>query len=218
MARRSFLTRMGANIAAAAAPAVERSQPALRWQMVTSWPRNLDTLYANCVLLAKRVAKTTGRFRISTHAVGETVPTLREGGVAATRLGYSKTNDRAVSARSASRSVVIACAFVSATALGQTAPVGTAWGDRERLYAHFERVAEVNLKALYMHCARESSQSLLGFEEAARCSIAGEVLKVRSFAGNFNALLVWWRLHRDDRIDEPGAEGKPVVDVVRRLP
>jgi len=93
------------------------------------------------------------------------------------------------------------CAVVSAAALGQTAPDSSTWRDRERLFAHFEVVGEVSLKALYLRCARESSQRLLGFDEAARCSIAGEVLKARIFGGDFNALLAWWRLHRDDRID-----------------
>ncbi len=79
MTRRSFLTNAGASLAAAAlaAPAIAQSQPALRWRMVTSWPRSLDTLYGNCVLLAERVAKLTeGRFQISVHAAGEIVPAL----------------------------------------------------------------------------------------------------------------------------------------------
>lgn len=97
------------------------------------------------------------------------------------------------------------CALASAAALGQAQPEASAWRDRERLLAHFELVGEVNLKAVYLRCARESSQRLLGFEEAARCSIAGEVLKSRHFGGDFNALLAWWRQHRDDRIVDANA-------------
>jgi len=96
-------------------------------------------------------------------------------------------------------STAIACALLSAAALGQTLPGAPAPGDRERLLAHFERVAEADLKALYLLCARVSSRRMLAFDEAAHCSIAADVLKARSFAGDFDALLAWWRLHRNDR-------------------
>jgi hypothetical protein len=109
----------------------------------------------------------------------------------------------------AGASLAAACALVAVAAFGQTLPAATVLGDYQRLRAHYELVAEVRLKAVYLHCARESSQRLLGFDEAARCSIASEVLKMRSFRGDFNALLAWWRQHRDDRIDEPFDAGDP---------
>jgi len=118
----------------------------------------------------------------------------------------------------AGASLAAVCALVSAPALGQTPSGASTWSDRDRLFAHFELVEEINLKAVYLRCSRESSQRLLGFDEAARCSIAGEVLKVRGFGGDFGALLAWWLKHRDDRIDEPNNEGKPVLEAVRRLP
>lgn len=95
------------------------------------------------------------------------------------------------------------CALVCVAALGQTPAVPTMARDRERLFAHFEGVDASQLKAVYLRCARDSSQRLLGFDEAARCVIAGEVLKARLFGGDFNALLAWWRQHRDDRIEDP---------------
>ncbi|HEY6133944.1 MAG TPA: hypothetical protein VIW70_08205 [Rubrivivax sp.] len=50
---------------------------------------------------------------------------------------------------------------------------------------------------LYLNCCDESERRVLGFEEAARCSIAAaEVLKRRSFGGDFGAMLAWWRLQR----------------------
>jgi len=60
----------------------------------------------------------------------------------------------------------------------------------------------VDLKALYLRCVRESNRRLLGFDEATLCSIVGDALKARSFGGDFNALLAWWRLHRDDHFDD----------------
>lgn len=96
-----------------------------------------------------------------------------------------------------------ACVLVSAAALGQNLPGTSEWGDRERVQAHFELVAETDLKALYLHCDRVSRRRLLALNEAAHCVIAAEVLKARSFAGDFDALLAWWRLHRDERPDEP---------------
>lgn len=118
----------------------------------------------------------------------------------------------------AGASLAAACALVSAAALGQTLTGASAWSDRERLFAHFERATEGHLKALYLRCARDSSERLLSFDEAARCSIAGEALKARSFGGDFNALLAWWLQHRDDPLDEPTDERTPVVEAARRNP
>lgn len=97
----------------------------------------------------------------------------------------------------------IACVLVSAAALGQNLPGASAWGDRERVLAHFERAAETDLKELYLLCDRVSRRRLLAQDEAAYCLIAADVLKARSFAGDFDALLAWWRLHRDEWPEEP---------------
>lgn len=102
------------------------------------------------------------------------------------------------------RLTAMACALLSAAALGQNLPAGPPPADRERLLAHFEHVAEADLKALYLLCASLSSQRLLAFDEAAHCLIAADVLQARSFAGDFSALLAWWRLHRDERLPNPG--------------
>ena len=69
--------------------------------------------------------------------------------------------------------------------------------DREHLAARFEALPESDLKVLYLSCSRESSQRLLDPGEAAFCSTAGEALKRRSFGGDFDALLAWWRAQRD---------------------
>jgi hypothetical protein len=93
--------------------------------------------------------------------------------------------------------VAIACTLLSVATFGQIRPEPGAMGDLVRLQASFEQVAEGDLKALYLRCDRESRQRRLDFDEALRCTVAGEALKARSFGGDFNALLAWWRLHRD---------------------
>jgi len=103
------------------------------------------------------------------------------------------------------------CALVCGAALAQTPAVSTKASDRERLFAHFQVVDASRLKATYLRCARDSSQRLFGFDEATHCVIAGEVLKARLFGGDFNALLGWWRLHRDDRIEESALSTAPIT-------
>lgn len=71
---------------------------------------------------------------------------------------------------------------------------------RERV--HVERLSDRELEVLFLHCARESSERLMGFDEAALCSFGFEALKQRRFGGDFNALLAWWRLHRDKPLEE----------------
>ena len=74
-------TAVGLSLAAAgaaiASPAVAQSQPALKWRMVTSYPKSLDTLDGGCRLVAKIVSDLTdGQFQIEVFAAGEIVPAL----------------------------------------------------------------------------------------------------------------------------------------------
>jgi len=78
MQRRSFLSRAGLRVAAASAlvsaPAIA-AQPAVRWRMVSSFPKNLDTIYGSAELISRQVAAMSeGRFEISVHAAGEITP------------------------------------------------------------------------------------------------------------------------------------------------
>lgn len=78
MSRRSFIARAAAAVAgvpaALATPAIA-AQPAVRWRMVSSFPRNLDTIYGCAELIARQVAAMSqGRFQISVHAAGEITP------------------------------------------------------------------------------------------------------------------------------------------------
>jgi TRAP-type mannitol/chloroaromatic compound transport system substrate-binding protein len=51
--------------------------PDLQWQMATSWPPSLDTIFGGAQVLADRVAALTGgKFKISPRAAGEVAPPL----------------------------------------------------------------------------------------------------------------------------------------------
>ena len=57
--------------------AQESSLPKIKWQMVTSWPKSLDTIYGGAQTVCDRVsAMTGGRFTIEPFAAGEIVPGL----------------------------------------------------------------------------------------------------------------------------------------------
>jgi TRAP-type mannitol/chloroaromatic compound transport system substrate-binding protein len=60
----------------AEAPAAQ-TEPTVEWQMTTSWPESLDTIYGGPVEVAERVAAMTGgRFQIEVFQGGEIVPGL----------------------------------------------------------------------------------------------------------------------------------------------
>jgi TRAP-type mannitol/chloroaromatic compound transport system substrate-binding protein len=51
--------------------------PNIQWQMATSWPPSLDTIFGGAQILADRVAALTGgKFKISPRAAGEIAPPL----------------------------------------------------------------------------------------------------------------------------------------------
>ena len=73
--RRRGLLALGA--AALAAPAIARAEPARRWRMVTSWPRNLAGPGVSARRLAERITKMSGgRIEVEVFAAGEIVPAL----------------------------------------------------------------------------------------------------------------------------------------------
>lgn len=73
---------------------------------------------------------------------------------------------------------------------------------RESFLAAFESMPEPQLKKYFLMCSRESSQRMLDFDDAVRCSMANDALLKRSFGGDFGELISWWRIHRND----PGAQ------------
>lgn len=104
----------------------------------------------------------------------------------------------------------IACVVLPAAAGADDLPP---WDGLNQSRAHFERLPERDLERLFLRCDRESSQRLLDFDEAALCSTGFEALKKRKFGGNFDAMLTWWRLRRDER---PEAPALPAAEVHRR--
>lgn len=63
---------------AAAAVANDSSLPTIEWQMATSWPQALDTIFGGAQTVAARVlAMTGGKFKISPRAAGELAPGLQ---------------------------------------------------------------------------------------------------------------------------------------------
>jgi len=79
MQRRSFLSRAGAaGVAAGTAALAARAtaaEPAIRWRLVSSFPKNLDTVFGSAEVFARQVAlMSEGRFQISVHAAGEITP------------------------------------------------------------------------------------------------------------------------------------------------
>lgn len=57
--------------------ATDSSLPTIEWQMATSWPVSLDTIFGGAQTLADRVsAMTGGKFKITPRAAGELAPPL----------------------------------------------------------------------------------------------------------------------------------------------
>jgi len=79
MERRSFVQGAGLAgvLAAGVAPAVVHAQAALRWRLVSSFPKSLDTIFGAAEVFAAKVKDMTGgKFEISVHAAGELMPAL----------------------------------------------------------------------------------------------------------------------------------------------
>lgn len=59
----------------AAPTVVGQAQPSFDWQMATSWPVALDTIFGGAQIFAERVAAmTNGKFKITPRAAGELAP------------------------------------------------------------------------------------------------------------------------------------------------
>ncbi|TAF53741.1 MAG: ABC transporter substrate-binding protein [Oscillatoriales cyanobacterium] len=87
MKRKQFLqtaiasTIAGVGVAACRTPSSEtttsQALPTINWQMATSWPTSLDTIFGGAQTLADRVAALTdGKFTITPRAAGELAPPL----------------------------------------------------------------------------------------------------------------------------------------------
>jgi TRAP-type mannitol/chloroaromatic compound transport system substrate-binding protein len=88
MKRRNFIANIGVSTGTAAivtacgqtsnSPSVQANDlPNVKWKMVTSWPRSLETIFGGAQTVCDRVkAMTGGRFDITPYAAGEIVPGL----------------------------------------------------------------------------------------------------------------------------------------------
>ncbi len=76
MQRRTFLRLAGVGAATSLVyRAAAQATPQVRWRLVSSYPKSLDTLYGGAEDLARRVAELTeGRFQIRVYQAGELVP------------------------------------------------------------------------------------------------------------------------------------------------
>lgn len=70
--------------------------------------------------------------------------------------------------------------------------------DRAGILAQYERLPRSCLDEIFVACTAASSQSLLDPGSAAVCSFGYEALLRQGFAGNFRALLAWWRSQRGE--------------------
>jgi TRAP-type mannitol/chloroaromatic compound transport system substrate-binding protein len=69
------LTACSRKDATTAAGTTASALPAINWQMATSWPVSLDTIFGGAQVFADRVAAMTGgQFKISPRAAGEIAP------------------------------------------------------------------------------------------------------------------------------------------------
>ena len=94
------------------------------------------------------------------------------------------------------RSLAAVCMSFAATAFAQSPGSPPALESEARLAAHLEQAPHEQIQAVYVACSNEAEQRLLGFGEAAMCSLVYETLKRRVFGGDFDALLAWSRAQR----------------------
>ncbi|MGA0595173.1 TRAP transporter substrate-binding protein [Enterovirga sp. CN4-39] len=80
MKRRDFVMAAAPAAATAmvASPAIATSMPSIKWRLVSSYPKSLDTLFGCSPQIAKRVAEATdNQFQLQVFAAGEIVPALQ---------------------------------------------------------------------------------------------------------------------------------------------
>ena len=68
--------------------------------------------------------------------------------------------------------------------------------DRTGALSRYEQLPRDCLQAIFHRCSSAAGSSLLDFDSAASCSIAYEAFLKQGFAGDFRALLAWWRTQR----------------------
>jgi len=106
--------------------------------------------------------------------------------------------------------VVVGVSLFAPAALRQAvAATGADLGvfaERDSLLVAFSAMPAAQLQTFFLRCSRESGQRLMGLDEAIPCAMAWDVMLKRQFSGNVDALLAWWRVHRDDAAAPPRRE------------
>ena len=92
--------------------------------------------------------------------------------------------------------------FQPVAAASASPPRQSALLDYRLVRSGFDHMPEASLKAFFIRCSREATRRMISLDEGAMCAVAQDVLKARSFGGKFDALLAWWRNHRDDLVDQ----------------
>ena len=87
--------------------------------------------------------------------------------------------------------------ILSAATLAQPICPAPEWFGLDKVRVHLERLTEHDLKALYLRCASASTARVLDRDDAAYCTLAADTLQRNHFRGDFDAMLTWWRAHRD---------------------
>lgn len=68
--------------------------------------------------------------------------------------------------------------------------------EREAIISRLEQLPESCLKDMFRGCSAAARETMLDGGSAALCSMGYEALLRRSFQGDFNALMAWWRSER----------------------
>lgn len=123
ISRRGILAAGAAGAGLLTTPRIVRAQEALRWRMVTSWPKNLPGPGVTAERLAQRITTASGgALQVSVHSAGEIVPALEVFDAV-----QSGTAQMAHTASFFWQGRMRASAFYTAVPFGLTAPEHAAW-------------------------------------------------------------------------------------------
>lgn len=64
--------------------------------------------------------------------------------------------------------------------------------------ARFDHLPRAALESAFLRCDREARVRVLSLDEGAHCAMAWDALLRRVFAGDVDALIIWWRANRDE--------------------
>lgn len=71
------------------------------------------------------------------------------------------------------------------------------FGPREQALAVVAGMTTKRLQDVYLRCADQSTERVLDVGEAVACGMVADTLMRRQFDGDLDAMLAWWRTHRD---------------------